>query len=120
MIGQKNRFHGHNSLSYVYSKGRTLRGPGFAIKYADNPRRKNYRCAVVVSKKVSKSAVTRNRIRRRFYELVRDVEGQLIGNPDIVVTVYAENIATIDFEELKKSFLQVMLQTEMLGKREEV
>jgi ribonuclease P protein component len=88
MISRKHRFHGHNSLSYVYKNGQTVRGPLFAIKYAPNPRRQTYRAAVVVSRKVHKSAVARNRIRRRLYATLQDFEPQINAPYDIVLTVF--------------------------------
>lgn len=116
MIGQKHRFHGHNSLRYVYGNGRTVRNQDMAIRFADNPRRKNYRCAVVVSKKVSKSAVTRNRIRRRIYELVRGYEDRIQGAPDIVVTVYVDTISIADYSKLSKDFNRLFSDTGLLVK----
>jgi ribonuclease P protein component len=71
MISRSHRFHGYNSLRHVYRHGRMARGSQFAVKAALNPRRQTYRVAVVVSRKVNKSAVARNRMRRRLYELVR-------------------------------------------------
>jgi ribonuclease P protein component len=88
MIVKAHRFHGYNSLNFVYSKGQTARGPLFAIKYAVNPKRKTYRVAVVVSKKVSKSAVARNRMRRRLYAAIKEYEGQITEPYDIVLTVF--------------------------------
>lgn len=102
MITRKNRFHGYNSLRYVYQNGQTVRGPLCAMKFVRNDRRKDYRLAVVVSKKVHKSAVVRNRIRRRLYEAFR-LESPHITQPyDIVVTVFNEQIATISGDEVKK------------------
>jgi ribonuclease P protein component len=88
MISRAHRFHGYNSLNFVYRNGQTARGPVFAIKYAPNPRRKTYRVAVVVSKKVSKSAVARNRIRRRLYAAIKEYEPQISQPYDIVITVF--------------------------------
>jgi ribonuclease P protein component len=93
MIRVKNRFHGYGSLKYVYQNGRTVRGPLFAVKAVSNPRRSTYRLAVVVSRKVNKSAVDRNRIRRRLYESARNIETKLTA-ADIVLTVY--NDAVLD------------------------
>jgi len=99
MISRIHRFHGHGSLRYVYQNGKTVRGPLCSIKYSRNERRKSYRLAVVVSKKVHKSAVKRNRIRRRLYETYRltasDIEAY-----DIVLTVFHEQIAEMPIEEV--------------------
>lgn len=102
MISRKNRFKGHSSLNYVYRKGQTVRGPLCSLKYVTNPKRDEYRLAVVVSKKVHKSAVVRNRIRRRLYEAVR-LESSHIKQPhDLVITVFNEQLATIETGELTK------------------
>lgn len=100
MITKANRFHGHNSLRHVYQKGKTVRVGQLAIRYLYNDRRKAYRCAVVVSKKVDKSAVTRNRIRRRLYEVVRRLE---ISQPyDIVITVFDPGVSELPDAKLNK------------------
>ena len=100
MIPRKHRFHGMNSLKFVHSRGQTFRGPLFAIKSLHNKRRDTFRVAVVVSKKVHKSAVVRNRIRRRIYQAIREYE-QLITLPyDIVVMVYSDRVAELPSQSL--------------------
>lgn len=101
MIAFKHRFHGHGSLRYVYQKGEAVRGPLLSIKYIVNERRNTYRMAVVVSKKISKSAVVRNRIRRRIYETVRTQEQRVVKPYDIVVTVFSDQLATLETDKLK-------------------
>ncbi len=102
MIGRKNRFHGHGSLRYVYRNGQTVRGPLCALKFVLNTKRKDYRLAVVVSKKVHKSAVVRNRIRRRMYEAFRLEAASFKGPYDMVLTVFNDQLATIPAEEVRK------------------
>lgn len=92
MISSAHRFHGHGSLRFVYQRGSTVRGQFMAIKYVENSRRSQYRLAVVVSKKVNKSAVKRNLIRRRLYEAVRLLEPQIVKPHDVVITVFSEQI----------------------------
>lgn len=101
MLSRSHRFHGLGSLRGVYRRGSTARGPLFAIKYQPNPRRGTYRAAVVVSRKVHKSAVARNRMRRRLYELLRGLEGQIDGPYDIVITVYQESLLDAPIKQLR-------------------
>ena len=101
MISRAHRFHGYGSLRGVYRQGSAARGPLFAVKSVINPKRKSYRLAVVVSRKVSKSAVARNRMRRRIYELARELEGQINGPFDIVITVFHDSLAEAPTNELK-------------------
>lgn len=65
--------------------------------------RGDYRLAVVVSKKVHKSAVTRNRIRRRLYECVRLMkqEDPSAWPHDIVLTCFDESIAHSSADKLR-------------------
>lgn len=105
MVSSDHRFHGTNSLNYVYRQGKTLRTKYFSIKYAENARRETYRVSVVVGKKISKSAPTRNRIRRRLYELVRVEVADKLSNLDIVITVFDEEVAKLSAPELKKALL---------------
>lgn len=105
MLSRGYRFHGYNSLNFAYKNGQTVRGPLLGLKYALNPRRRTFRVAVVVSKKVSKSAVTRNRIRRRITEVVRE-QGSAIDRPyDLVFSAFNEQLATIDTQELRRQVL---------------
>src|SRR3982751_4999638 len=92
MISRRHRFHGYGSLKYVYKNGLTVRGPLFGLKAIQNPKRNSYRLAVVVSKKVDKSAVARNRIRRRLYEAVHSHEADIIQPFDIVLNVFHASV----------------------------
>ncbi len=97
MISSLYRFHGHGSLRYVYSKGKAVRSPLFTVKYVENTRRKHPRFSVVVSKKVIKSAVGRNRIRRRLYEYLRMHQSELRSVHDIVVICTSAELRTLPY-----------------------
>jgi ribonuclease P protein component len=114
MISILHRFHGYNSLRYVYRNGKTVRGPLCSLKYVINDRRKTYRLAVVVSKKVSKSAVTRNRIRRRLYEAVRHHESAITEPYDLVITVFGENIATLPADDIERMVVAQLKQAKII------
>lgn len=93
MIHSTHRFHGRSSLRFVYQKGHVVRGELMTLRCAPNARRTTWRAAVVVSRKVSKSAVVRNRIRRRVFETVRRHAGYITGSFDLVFSVYSEQLA---------------------------
>ena len=117
MISRRHRFVGPLSLRYVYKKGRTARGPLFSIKTAPNNRRSTYHAAVVVSRKVHKSAVARNRIRRRLYEIVRRLEKDIPGPFDIVITVYSGDVLTEPAKNLDRQLRRQLADAEVLAKR---
>ena len=106
MIDKIHRFQGHGSLRFVYQKGETIRGPHCALKFIFNKRRRTFRMAVVVSRKVHKSAVVRNRIRRRIYEIVR-TESHRINRPyDLVLTAYSDSLAEMPSAQLRQVILE--------------
>lgn len=103
MITRGHRFHGYNSLRHVYQNGHNVRNsPMLALKVVKNDRRSKYRIAVVVSRKVHKSAVIRNRIRRRIYEQVRLQGAHIEGSFDMVFTVFNDQLADIPASQLEK------------------
>ncbi len=108
MIARPHRFHGFNALRHVYARGQTVRSPLVAVKFTANPKRDSYRAAVVVSRKVHKSAVVRNRIRRRIYEIVRHQEEYIVGSQDIVITVFSEQAATLESPKLEKQIVELL------------
>ncbi len=114
MINRKHRFHGHGSLRFVYQNGKTSRSSFGSLKYIRNPRRKDYRLAVVVSRKVHKSAVVRNRIRRRIYEYARQYESAFSEPYDMVYTVFSESLATMDPDELRKRVYDKLVDAEIM------
>ena len=88
MLEHRFRFHGHGGLRYVYRNGKTYRTRSLAIRFAANPQRQHSRAAVIVTRKVLKSAPKRNRIRRRVYEILRTHWSHLPVGYDLVFTVY--------------------------------
>src|SRR5487761_1469357 len=100
MLNRQHRFHGYGSLRRVYSKSQSVRGSVVSVRSSPRNPNKPYRIAVVVSKKVHKSAVVRNRIRRRIYEIVRK-QNSVPGSTDIILTVYSDQVADMPHKELE-------------------
>ena len=113
MLHQVNRFHGHNSLKFVYRNGESVRASLMTIKYVLNPRRKNSRFAVVVSKKILKLAVGRNRIRRRIYEIVRLEKDKLRDSQDIIFIISSAEVANMPYLELLTAVKYLLSQANL-------
>lgn len=107
MISSLFRFHGHNSLRYVYSNGKAVRSQLFTVKYVTNSHRKYPRFSIVVSKKVIKSAVGRNRIRRRLYEYVRVNMDRLDTVYDIVIICTSAELRTLPYAQISEQLDQL-------------
>lgn len=113
MLSVTHRFHGHGSLRYVYKNGRAIRSHLVTIKYVSNPHRNHSRFAVVVSKKVHKSAVGRNRIRRRLYEIVRHELPRIKTPHDVAVMVFSSELISLPHEELVQLMQDLFTQADL-------
>lgn len=100
MISQKYRFHSRGGVRHTYQHGKSIRTPNLTLVYAPNTHQLQ-RFSVVVSKKVLKSAVGRNRIRRRLYEIIRLELPEFKAEYDYILVVYNKNIMTMPFRELR-------------------
>jgi ribonuclease P protein component len=116
MISRSHRFHGQKDLLRVYRRGQTYRQGPCALKISYNQNGAGYRLAVVVSKKVSKSAVARNRIRRRIFEAVRRQEQLISGTPDIVITVFSDQLKELPAQEIERLVAGLLKKTAADGK----
>jgi ribonuclease P protein component len=84
----------------VYTNGKAVRSQPLTIKWVKNTHRSKPRISVVVSKKVIKSAIGRNRIRRRIYEYIRTHLDQFNDVYDIVVITTSPELKDIPYSEL--------------------
>ncbi len=115
MISNTHRFHGRSSLRFVHQRGQVVRGQLISLRYARNNRQLAYRAAIVVSRKVSKSAVVRNRIRRRLYEIVRKHADKIVQPYDMVISVYSDEVANLSHAKLEKTVLGQLTKAGILS-----
>ncbi len=101
MLSNKYRFHSRGGVKYVYRHGKTIRRPDLSLVFCDNDRGKT-RFAVVVSKKIDKTAVGRNRIRRRLYEAIRLDLDKFKTPRDYIFVVHGKSLQTLPFPDLQK------------------
>jgi ribonuclease P protein component len=110
MLTRLHRFHGHGSLRRSLTHSKTARSPLMSLRFNARPQNKSYRVAVVVSRKVHKSAVVRNRIRRRVYEAVRR-SNNVPPCTDLVFIVHNDQLATIESERLETAVNELLKKT---------
>jgi len=85
------------------------------MKYITNPSRKYSRISVVVSKKIIKSAVKRNRIRRRIYEIIRPLIDDFNNINDIVFIVLSSEILTMPSNELSNNIKDLLKEANVIN-----
>jgi len=113
MISRKHRFHGRASIQRLYKNSNMVRSGSLSMRYAPNLRRDQYRLAVVVSRKVNKSAVVRNRIRRRVYERVRILSESFDSPNDLVIVVYEDMIATASADAVHGEVVKLLKKAKL-------
>lgn len=96
----------------MYQKGKTVRTPKMSLVFCDNARGFT-RVAVVVSKKVEKTAVGRNRIRRRVYEAIRRNFDLVPKERDYIFVVFQKEVGKMAFSELEKTLGELVKQSQM-------
>lgn len=90
-----------------------------SLRYCKNSKRQQYRAAVVISKKVSKSAVARNRMRRRIFEVIRQNSPQITEPYDLIFTVFNESVAQLPAAELQQKVDDLLAQARVIIKTKE-
>lgn len=85
------------------------------VKFTPNLKRDLPRFSVVVSKKVYKSAVKRNRIRRRLYEVVRNYIAKKddAKSVDVMINVYSPETINLEQTKLETELIGLLKQTDL-------
>ena len=113
MLSKKYRFHSRGGVRYTYQNGKTIRGSKISLVFADNSRNKQ-RYAVVVSKKILKSAVGRNRIRRRIYEAIRCELPKIQKSVDCIFIINSKELLNIDYKEIQKTIRDLLKDADII------
>lgn len=108
MIVRTHRFRGRTSVLRALRRGRVIRGHYFSVKVSPVQGQNPWRVAIVVSRKVHKSAVVRNRIRRRLYELLRHRTNEI--QHDLVIIVHNDRLASMPAPELAETLDAILQQ----------
>lgn len=101
MLARTYRLRRSKDIVKVYQRGRYAGGHDFVVK-AHKSNWPNSRLAIVVSRKISKSAVIRNRIRRRLSGLVEELWQTVRPGYDIVISVRSD-ISALPADKLRES-----------------
>jgi ribonuclease P protein component len=114
MLKRINRINKTRELQKVYRLGKALHTPALVIKFVPNklPEAK-IRMAFVVSKKVSKRAVERNRVKRVLRESMRSFLNQLAVGDYMVIA----KSAAINFnnKELREQVATVLKKASLIS-----
>lgn len=80
-------------------KGAIVHGSLFSLRFSRNPEKSTY-FSVVVAKKVAKTAVSRNKIRRRCYSILKKVQESL-NNYYFIILFAKKGVEKVSFADVK-------------------
>lgn len=112
MLPKLHRLTADKDFTKVFKGGRSFHGDGISIRVAPNQVGES-RFAFVVSAKVSKKAVVRNRLRRRMREAVRKMLGGVVKGRDIVVMTKPQ-AAELTFDEVSRTLESLLKKARLL------
>lgn len=117
MLPKKFRLHADNDIKRLVRGGKTFFLPQLTLKYQINDQ-KALRIGFVVSTKVDKKAVIRNKVKRRMREALR-AELDNIKNGNDLLFIAKKSCIDLSLVELKKQ-IQFALKTTHLYKEVDV
>jgi len=109
MLAQKHRLVKKTDFQRIYRQGRKVTSPLLMMKFLSNQEEFS-RFGIVVSSKVAKQAVIRNKIKRRIGEVIRNNQAKIPPGYDFVVisSPRAKQCKNQDIvDNLRKLFSQV-------------
>lgn len=114
MLDNKSRLSNRNAVRRASRYGKQVKYAELSLRHIDN-NANTPRLAVVVSKKVSKSAVKRNRIRRRVIESYRqNYADKVKGSYDLVIFAHNDHLITKSSTELTSDIGSLLNKAELI------
>jgi ribonuclease P protein component len=112
MLPAPHRLTGERRFAQLAGKGRPVHGQYLSIKYATGGGPVT-RIGIVISKKVSKKAVERNRLRRQLRELLRPELPRITGGLDMMILVRPGTVGTAR-EKLSHDLFTVLRKARLI------
>jgi len=112
MLPKENRLKKEKEFEAVFKGGRTLKGKSVFLKYLINGTDKT-RIGFVVSKKISKLAVERNKVKRRMREIIRLKKKDIKEGLSIVI-ISLPSIKGMTYQEMKEDLESLLSKKELI------
>lgn len=112
MLPLENRLKKEKEFEAVFKGGRTIKGRNVFLRYLINGTDKT-KVGFVVSKKVSKLAVERNKIKRRMREVVRLKKKDIKDGLSIII-ISLPQIKAAGYKEIKEDLENLLSKQELI------
>lgn len=112
MLSVKHRLTKEKDFKKIHASGRSFFSSWLRLRYLANNQELS-RLAVVVSTKVSKKAVKRNRVKRQLREIIRLNLAKVKPGYDITISVNNKALDK-DYKDLEKETLKLFAKARLL------
>lgn len=114
MLPAQHRLRRRQDFAKVYAKGDRYKGQYLSLRiYATKNSSATTQIGFVISKKVSKKAVHRNRIKRQLRAIFWQLLSQLKQGLQIIVTVYPQQ-ESLEFKKIQGDLTKLLIKAQVL------
>ena len=111
MIPKPSRIKRKKDFEIIFKRGKSFKNSFFILKFLNN-NLKESRFGFVVSQKVSKKAVVRNKVRRRMSEIIKAQMAKITPGIDLVL-IALPGVNKKEFPEIKESLESALVKTKI-------
>ena len=104
MLSKEHRLSKQKDFDHVFKKGKQSYDSIIGIKLISN-KEKNSRFGIVISNKISKKAVVRNKIKRKIRAIIHQELAKLKEDQDCIL-IASPQIEKATFEDIEKSIIK--------------
>lgn len=112
MLPQDSRLQNEKEIERVYKKGKSFKEDFLVLKVVKNSLAKS-RFAFIVSQKVSKKAVARNKVKRRLRETIKKQTKIISSGFDNLVIARSEAVER-NFPEIEKVLIKLLKRAKLI------
>lgn len=116
MISKQNRIS-RQDFEIIMKKGGLVSSPFFNCRFIKNPENissASWRISVVISKKVAKTAVLRNKIRRRAYSVLKNSTKNPSPASGYIILFAKKGVEKATFSETKEAIQDILIKAKII------
>ena len=102
MLAKTNRLRDKSTISFLFRKGKRIKGTFFSLIYFPN-NKSSFQTVVLIAKKVAKKATRRNRLKRLIVQSIREIDQQeKLPKVNFIVRILSDP-GEMDYTQVKEN-----------------
>ncbi|MFA5048048.1 MAG: ribonuclease P protein component [Patescibacteria group bacterium] len=116
MLAKTYRLAKRSDFDHLFKCGKKINSSIFIARYVENGLGKS-RFTAVVSNKISKKATERNKLKRRFREVIKSNLSNFSQDYDLLISVLPA-VAKLNYQELKERTIETLKKHQIINNNE--